>query len=414
MANMTDDMENAFLAGIKALSEVLDFPGEIMPGFATLQIKREIHSIDGSTIPAQLYFMRENGAIYVSSIIERIDSGFRGKLLPYNIPPGEILTFTRLIGLILEDETLAQFIDNDVIENAISLHLFGQDSIINIHPTRPTVGAKPPNKIEYPLDKINSNVWSLLEEIEPTGQIAFATEKRGTAKEATILYSINFDQIEPEVSITKKLTPFDKRCYISVAALYNNGNPIISAAQIYAVMGNKGRPSAKDLQKINNSLTKMAAARVYINNEQEITVNKKYNRFVYDAPLLPFERVTAIINNQPCDSAIQLFREPPLVTFAKDRKQVTTIPRKLLESPISKTDANLRIDDYLIERIAHIKKGRVKNRLLFSTIYKQCGITEKKQRQRAPEKIRRYLDHYQKCGFIKAYSEETDGVTITY
>lgn len=279
---------------------------------------------------------------------------------------------------------------------------------------RPRIDSKPPSKIEYPLDKINSNIWSLLEAIEPSGQLAFATEKRGTAREATILYSINFDQIEPEVSITKKLTPFDKRCYISVAALYNNGNPIISAAQIYAVMGNKGRPSAKDVQKINSSLTKMAAARVYINNEQEITVNKKYNRFVYDAPLLPFERVTAIINNQPCESAIHLFREPPLVTFAKDRKQITTIPRKLLECPISKTDANLRIDDYLIERIAHIKNGRVKNRLLFATIYKQCGITEKKQRQRAPEKIRRYLDHYKKCGFIKDYSEEIDGVTITY
>lgn len=279
---------------------------------------------------------------------------------------------------------------------------------------RPRIAATPPSKIEYPLDKINSNIWSLLENIDPSGQIPFATEKRGTAKEATILYSINFDQLEPEVSITKKLTHFDKRCYIAVAALFNNGNPIISAAQIYAVMGNKGRPSAKDLQKVNDSLTKMAAARVFINNEQEITVNKKYNRFVYDAALLPFERISAFINNQLCESAIHLFREPPLVTFAKDRKQITTIPRALLESPISKTDANLRIDDYLIERIAHIRNGKVNNKLLYATIFKRCGITEKKQRQRAPEKIRRYLEHYKKCGFIKGYTEAADGITITY
>lgn len=277
-----------------------------------------------------------------------------------------------------------------------------------------SISAKPVHSLDFPLDKINSNIWNLLTDTQPNGQIAFATEKRGTAKEATILYSINFDQLEPEVSITKKLTPFDKRCYIAIAALFNNNNPVISAAQIYTAMGNKGRPSAKDLQKINDSLTKMAAARVFINNEQEITVNKKYNRFVYDAALLPFERISAIINNQLCESAIHLFREPPLVTFAKDRKQITTISRALLESPLSKTDANLRIDDYLIERIAHIRNGKVNSKLLYTTIFKRCGITEKKQRQRAHDKIRRYLDHYKKCGFIKGYTEAADGITITY
>lgn len=279
---------------------------------------------------------------------------------------------------------------------------------------RPRVNSNPATSLDFPLDKINANIWSLLETIEPTGQIAIATEKRGSAKEATILYSINFDEIDQEVSISKKLTPFDKRCYIAVAALFNNGNPIISAGQIYTAMGNKGRPNAKDLQKINSSITKMGAARVYINNEQEITVNRRYNRFVYDAPLLPFERISAYINNLLCESAIHLFREPPLITFAKDRKQVTTISRELLESPISKTDANLRIDDYLIERIAHIKNGRVRNKLLYATIFQRCGITEKKQRQRAPEKIRRYLEHYAKCGFIKGFTEAADGVTITY
>lgn len=277
----------------------------------------------------------------------------------------------------------------------------------------PRIISKLPQNIEYPLDKINSNVWNMLE-TTPNGQIGFATEKSGSKKEATVLYSINFDELESELSITKRLTPFDKRCYIAVSALYNCGNGVITAAQIYSAMGNTGRPNAKDLEKINASLTKMGAARVYLDNTQEVSINKSYARFKYDAALLPFERCSAYINNQLCETAVRLFREPPLTTFAKGRAQITTISKQLLNSPISKTDANLRIDDYLIERIAHIKRGKVSNKMLYTTIFDRCGITEKKQKQRAPEKIKRYLDHYKKCGFIKDYTESADGITIKY
>ena len=76
----------------------------------------------------------------------------------------------------------------------------------------------------------------------------------------------------------------------------------------------------------------------------------KYNHFRYDAALLPLERMQAIVNGQTVDSAFHLFREPPLITFAKERKQVTTIERKVLQTPISKTNQNLLIEDYLLER----------------------------------------------------------------
>lgn len=278
----------------------------------------------------------------------------------------------------------------------------------------PRIISKMPKSIDYPLDKINSTIWNLLETAPGTGQLAFATEMRGSSKEATVLYSINFDELESEVSIIKRLEPFDKRCYIAVSALFNNGNEIITAGQIYSAMGNTGRPNGTDIEKINDSLTKMGGARVFLDNTQEISVNKRYDLFKYDAALLPFERGRAYINNQLCETAIHLFREPPLTTFARTRKQITSIPRALLTSPISKTNANLRIDDYLIERIAHIKRGKVSNKLLYKTIYERCGIIQKKQRQRAPEKIRRYLDHYKNCGFIKDYKEDNDGIIIKY
>lgn len=274
-------------------------------------------------------------------------------------------------------------------------------------------GAK---SLEYPLDKINANVWGLLVEADKNGQLTFAAERRGSKKTADIIYGINFDDLPTELIITKKLTAFDKRVYIAAGALFNNDFDIITPAQIYAAMGNTGRPSAADVKKINDSITKMAAANIYIDNTSEHKLYKNYAKFVYDAKLLPMERITAIVNGQTVDSAIHLFREPPLISFAKERKQITTIKRELLESPLSKTDANLQIDDYLIERISHIKKsrGKISNKILYSTIFDNAGISTKMQRKRAKEKITKYLDHYLKCGFIKGYTENEEGVTVKY
>ena len=283
----------------------------------------------------------------------------------------------------------------------------------------PRIIANPAEKLENPLDKPNSVIWGLITDAaknNPNGQLRLNidTSRKGSKQDAIIQYGINFDELPTTVKITKQLTQFDKRAYIAAAALFNAGNEIISATQVYSMMGNAGKPRTTDLQKINDSLTKMGAAHVYIDNAQEVQEAKGYTHFKYDAQLLPFERISAYINGQLTESAIHLFREPPLISFAKQRNQITTIPRQLLESPVNKTEANLLIEDYLLERIGHMKSGKSKapRKMLFATIYDRCQIKTAKQRQRAPEKIRRYLDHYKKCGWIKGYKEDADGITI--
>ena len=124
-------------------------------------------------------------------------------------------------------------------------------------------------------------------------------------------------------------------------------------------MGNRGQPKSEDIKKVNDSITKMGAARVYIDNEREASVYK-YRHFVYDAPLFPYVRMSAFQNNMFTDAAIRMYAEPPLITFAKQRNQVTAIERKVLESPINKTDANLMLEDYLLERIGRMKSDKSK------------------------------------------------------
>lgn len=291
-------------------------------------------------------------------------------------------------------------------------HLKAEDTAI------PRLMVKKVDAMGFPLDKPNSKIWKQLEEAETNGQFQLmieTTRKGGKENEALIYYALSFEAAEKRgIKITKRLTPKEKRLYCLADSLYRAGNPIFTATQLYKIGNNNRRPNAKDIKEINDLLDKMSYAHITVDNSTEAAAYANYKRFQYDGALLPFERVRAYENGVLVESAIHLFREPPMMTFARERGQVTAIPVKVLDSPISKTDANIALEDYLLERISHIKnpKSKVPNKILYSTIYENCDITTAKQRSRLPGRVERYLKHYKECDFIKGYVMGEDGVTV--
>lgn len=274
------------------------------------------------------------------------------------------------------------------------------------------VNVIPVDRLTYPLDKVNANIWSLLE-TDTGGQLRIRAEKLGSKKEINILYSIDFDALGSNARITKKLTQFDKRVYIAVAGLFNAGNTVITLRQIHLAMGGTGRASANQRQRISAAVHKMHGAMISIDNAIEAgTYN--YPKFVYSGSLLPIERIKKIVNGNVVEEAIHLFREPPAMTFARERGQITTIPVRLLNSHVTMTDTNLAIEDYLLDRISHAKKGKGQSKILYRTICEKTGAVTIKQRQRLPEKVKEYLAHYVKCGYIASFAETSDGVTVAF
>lgn len=296
------------------------------------------------------------------------------------------------------------------------------------------------DNVDFPIDKPNSRLWTLLTKADAGGQLAIdfemATEKdKRRGKKVPLSYSINFEALGDDLpQVIKRLTVYDKRVYIAVSALFNAGGLVVSPSQIYHAMGYTGECGSTDAQKILTSVKKMAKAWIYINNSYEAQVYKRYLVFDYDGYLLPCEFRPAYINGKYTDTAIWLYREPPLITFARQRRQITTIDVALLQSPVSKTDANMRIEDYLLERISRAqneddkkkKADRARQcRILFKTLYERCGIPnkpatdkEKKEKQRAPKKIAQYLDHYVSTAKpigahpITQYDKDRDGITV--
>lgn len=284
-----------------------------------------------------------------------------------------------------------------------------------------SITTRPITALDFPLDKINSSVWKAFEEKHIiNGQLRMnigveseADSKAG--KEVNIAYSIDFEELEKlgNLSISRHLEPYDKRVYIAVGAIYDSGQQSMTYQQIYNAMGYEGRAGARALKKIDEAVTKMGNAKIFIDNLQESQEYKSRTYFKYDGMLLPMERISAVVNGQLAESVVHIFRTLPMLEFARERGQFTTIEKKLLDSPLSKTNANIQLEDYLIDRISHMKNGKAKTRMLFATICERAGITTKKQKQRAWDKITKLLNYYVKCGFIAGYDRDEKGVTIT-
>ncbi len=286
-----------------------------------------------------------------------------------------------------------------------------------------SVRSKRPTEIEYGLDKVSNtafgNFFSLLG-IDPSKEpIALKAEKQGSKKEVSIFYSIDFDAVKeqfPNIKILDRLTYYDKRVYLAVAALWYSGNEYITVRQIYNAMGRsnyKGeeglkttdrKPAESDREKILNALRKLLAP-IVLDNHEEIEAGYSYPKIRYTGTCLPIEFVDADkpvkINGVLVRDAIHILREPPITQFARIRHQITTVDPILFDTPYSVTEENLAIDDYIFTRCRRAKTDSIT--ILLDTLYKAVGITTAKQRQRAPEKLTKHLEHFKNCGEISKY-----------
>lgn len=277
----------------------------------------------------------------------------------------------------------------------------------------PNVTSLAIRSIGYPTDKVNCHLWGNLRIGKQTILKAESDRDRARGKRADIIAMLNFEELDG-IKISRPLTIYDKRVFIAVANLVNEGQYIITPTQIYRAMGNTAKPSQTDKEKIIESLSVLVRARVFIDNTTEAKLYG-YDRIKGDFALLKADIVTAFVDGQLTEGALEIAEFPKLFQFSIDRGQITTVPIKLLESPISKTKANLTLEDYLIRRISQMNNPnkKVPNKILLSTLYEQCGIKDRMQKSRlVNDKLPKLLDHYVKTGYIKSYTLDDKSITI--
>lgn len=103
---------------LKTVDAVISMRKQFVPGYATIEVKKEIHDEAGNAIPAQLHFMDKNGILYAASIDEGSAKGIKGRLIPYKTQDGNPFKFTDLLELILNDPALTEFVDKEAAKKA--------------------------------------------------------------------------------------------------------------------------------------------------------------------------------------------------------------------------------------------------------------------------------------------------------
>lgn len=259
-------------------------------------------------------------------------------------------------------------------------------------------------------DKVDAlKLWGLTEKSNKRNLFVPYESASAKGKKVGIGLKINFDGVP--ANLTKSLTRYDKYVYSTVYTLYASGYHNMTASMIYTAMGYRSRPSQKDIQRINDSLTKMGTVRVFIDNSKEREEYPSYPPFRYDEILLDFVRVSKMeVNGYVAESAIRIKTEPIMGRFASERKQIRRIAMELLNVPINKTERQLAVKDYLeyITTFPNITTRKITH----DSFFERVGAKDRKQRQRALETAERVLAFYKEKKHIMDYRMEDDCIVI--
>ncbi len=300
------------------------------------------------------------------------------------------------------------------------------NDLLNVHTKKTEV-------VEYPVDKINRIVWDIDSSIDAEVNVSHTKDK-----EINIGCTINFAGLEQAgLKLGRNLTAYDKRVYYAVSALYNAGNKTFSIPMIWRTMGMSGsNPKADESKKIYDSIVKMRFTALTINNTEEVK-NYKYplvTDTIYNSTLLSSEDAQCKINGNWTDKVIRITRKPILLDFAEGRKQLTTFPLEVWKTPLKKTDTNLKLEDYLLERIAGArprtqatakttkkKQSALSNVILYETILEEIAPKDTTTRdarnslkRRLPKTVGTLLSYYVSCGHIANYKADKDSVTVCF
>lgn len=276
----------------------------------------------------------------------------------------------------------------------------------------PKISTSKLSDIFYPIDKVNSELWNCFSIGENTPLKAESDKDSRKGKQASIYVMLDFNELDG-VKISRTLTSFDKRVFIAISNKREAGQEILTFSQIYEAMGGISRPDKSIRDRIIESIETMSRAIVSIDTTEENKIYPRLDKIVWESQLLHIEKVKGYSRGQITDYAIRIIETPKLYLFAKQRNQITSAPLELFESPISKTEANLSLEDYIFPRIARMRNStKISRTILIETVCQKCNITTKKQRQRLPGKIEKYLKHYVSVGWIKAYKLTDKSIEI--
>lgn len=272
-------------------------------------------------------------------------------------------------------------------------------------------------RIICPLDKVNENIWCGNFQIGEAFMLNAVSERDAKkGKTADIIAMIDFEEMEKIFDFSRPLTVYDKRVWTVVANYAYAGQNIITPSQIYKTAFNeRTKPNPTDKEKIVESLKLLIRVRLTLDNTTEAKLYG-YDLIKGDYPLLSGSLVTAYVNGQLTESALQISEVPKLFQFALNRNHVATVTTRIYQSPVNSNETGLKISDYLLGRILRMNNPNSKsqNTIVLKTLYERCCTTNQMQKTNRMQKTRcktraiRVLEDFKKKDLIVGFTLDPD------
>lgn len=224
------------------------------------------------------------------------------------------------------------------------------------------------------------------------------------------------------------LSTYDKSIINAVTSLLENGNTVFSVPMLYHAMTGKKNPTIDDSlnQEISDKLEKMRRIIISIDlteeNEAQYLKDRNGNPIVLEdvsleGYLLPLNKVSGVVNGKRTE-LFQIIQHPPIYTYSKLKRQLSSIPIFLLDAPINNNSTTIPLKTYLLQRIELMKNknNRIKsNTILYESIYNEVmsGPVNKTKKMRIRNYTTKILNYLIENKYIVSYKELKKGRSIS-
>ncbi len=272
-------------------------------------------------------------------------------------------------------------------------------------------------KIIATIDKISSSITE--GKIVPNAaKMTKVTMGKGHNYAAKVAISFDPDALKG-LSTSGKINAYDMEILRAVSSIYQAGNSMITPGMIANFLAGK-KVTLNDSQRIHieNSMKKLMGTTISIDVSGEANYYNFDGELRYEEPMVFAGIATVSIKGNQM-KAYNIKSMPILTAYASQKKQIITLPVKLLDTPVSKNEDMSVLHGLLSTRIQIMKKNKnMGNRINYDNAfdhvygYKMEEYTEatlKKKRSLFIDYIHKILTEWVKQGFISAFEEYKDG-----
>lgn len=289
---------------------------------------------------------------------------------------------------------------------------------VGLEPKTPktTLVTKTPKSLIMTLDKITSSI--------STGRIGYGDEMTGLRTGAGgtddfmtgVLLTLD-ETIMNEFSANRTLTAYDMAVFTAVCSSIEAGSRFIPIGSIYNTLaGSKKKLHDSQKTEIMNALRKLMGTIIKIDTAGEAQ-SYKFDRTTIEGPMLNGYLIEQTIKGNTVTGFAVNGGIPPLLRYAKAKKQFAPVGIDLFDAPINNTRAGIALKNALMSRILRIKRSESMNNsinydsLIESVMDSEAATpaAERKRRKETLDNVLTICDYWKEKGFIAGYDEHKTG-----